>query len=379
MHSNSRRTDTIRDLLAVREIPQLGDVGLARARTTHGSAWAILEHQSAEVRDRAYAEADRIVAQTAGMGAHLVSVLSHDYPARLAELRDAPDVLFAKGTLAMADAPAVAIVGTRRATSYGLRVARALATTCARAGVTVVSGMAHGIDGAAHEAALAAGGRTVGVLGTGLNVVYPRQHRELQSRVGEDGLLLTELAPNRPGHGGSFPRRNRIIAALADITVVVEAGEGSGALITANYAHELHRRVAVVPNAIDVPSSKGANLLLKEGAEPLLAPEDVLTMLELRAQPTAAPILDGDAATCWDALVRGADDVAAIARLSSIPTRAAAAAVTALELEGLVQVEATGRIRMTIASAPLASAPLASALLASASFASASFAAAVPR
>ncbi len=353
MHSNSRSTDTVRDLLAVREIPQLGDVGLARARAAHGSASAVLALQSADVRGGAYVAADRIVAETACLHAHLVIRLSADYPPRLAELSDAPEVLFAKGALAIAEAPAVAIVGARRATSYGLRVARALATSCARAGVAVVSGMAHGIDGAAHEAALAAGGRTVGVLGTGLNVVYPRQHRELQSRVGREGLLLSELAPNCPGHGGSFPRRNRIIAALADVTVVVEAGEGSGALITANYAQELHRRVAVVPNAIDIPNSKGSNLLLKEGAEPLLSPEDLLAMLELRGQPTASPILDGDAATCWDALMRGADDVAAVARLSSIPTRAAAAAVTALELEGLVQVEATGRIRLMIAPAPL--------------------------
>ncbi len=355
MPSNSPRTDTVRDLLAAREIPQLGEVGLARARAIHGSAWAVLAQQSADVRDRAYREADRIVAETASIRAHLVSTLSSDYPPRLAELSDAPEILFAKGALAIADAPAVAIVGTRRASSYGLRVARALATSCARAGVAVVSGMAQGIDGAAHEAALAAGGRTVGVLGTGLNVVYPRQHRALQSRIGVEGLLLSELAPDRSGHGGSFPRRNRIIAALAAVTVVVEAGEGSGALITAHHAHELHRRVAVVPNAIDVPNSRGSNLLLKEGAEPLLAPEDLLAMLELQGQPTASPLLDGDAASCWDALMRGADDVAAVGRLASIPTRAAAAAVTALELEGLVQVEATGRIRLMIASAPLAS------------------------
>jgi DNA processing protein len=355
VHSNSHSADTVRDLLAVREIPRLGEVGLARARAEHGSASAVLASQAAEVRTRAYDAADRIVAETARLHAHLVTVRSADYPFRLAELSDAPEILFAKGAMAIAEAPAVAIVGARRATGYGLRVARALATTCARAGIAVVSGMAHGIDGAAHEAALAAGGRTVGVLGTGLNVVYPRQHRELQARVGEEGLLLSELAPDRPGHGGSFPRRNRIIAALAEVTVVVEAGEGSGALITANYAQELNRRVAVVPNAIDIPTSKGSNLLLKEGAEPLLEPEDLLAMLELRGQPTASPILDGDAATCWHALMQGADDIAAVARLSSVPTRVAAAAVTALELEGLVQVDATGRIRQTIAAASLAS------------------------
>ena len=153
-------------------------------------------------------------------------------------------------------------------------------------------------------------------------------------------------------HGGTFPRRNRIIAALADLTVVVEAGEGSGALITANYAHALDRLIGCVPNAIDVPSSRGSNALLKEYAEPILSPDDVLSMLSLRAEPTPAPILDGDAAACWEAIQSGATDLSGLARGASLSIRAAATALTALELEGLVHVEVTGQIRSALTSGP---------------------------
>ena len=267
------------------------------------------------------------------------------YPARLLDLPDAPQEVFVRGTLPSASPPAVAIVGTRGASSYGLRIARALATSLAQAGVAVVSGLARGIDGASHEAALAAGGRTVAVLGTGLDVVYPRSHRALQRRIGLDGLLLSELPAASTGHRGSFPRRNRLIAALADIVVVVEAGDKSGALITADYALELNRTVACVPNGIDVPSAQGSNALLKRGAEPILHPDDLLFLLNMRAMPTPSPSLDGDAATCWDSLQRGATDIDAIVRDSGLSHRAAMAAITSLEIEGLVAVDMLGGVR----------------------------------
>ncbi len=270
------------------------------------------------------------------------------YPERLTELRDPPGRLYGLGGLDAAQAPAVAIVGTRRATPYGLRVTRAIAAACARAGASVVSGLAAGIDGAAHEAALAAGGRTVAVLGTGFDTVYPRTHRALQERIAREGLLLSELAPGQAGHGGTFPRRNRIIAALADVTIVVEAGEGSGALITADVALDLGRRIGCVPNAIDVPSARGSNALLKAGAEPVLSPEDVLAMLALRAEPTPPPRLDGDAASCWDAICRGAMDMHTVTARSGLTARAVSVAMTALEVEGLLSVDAAGVIRPAV-------------------------------
>lgn len=340
--------DTTRDLIAARALPGVGDVGLLQGLTRFGSARALLDVRGDRERAAAYDAADDVISATAAMGAFAVVRTDPGYPTRLAELADAPAVLFGKGVMATAEAPAVAIVGTRAASSYGLRVARAIATACARAGVAVVSGLAHGIDGAAHEATLAAGGRTVAVLGTGLDITYPRRHHVLQERVARDGLLLSELPPGVSGHGGTFPRRNRIIAALADITVVVEAGERSGALITANYAHALDRRIACVPNAIDIPSSMGSNALLKAYAEPILSPDDVLAMLAMRAEPTPMPLLDRDSAACWDAIQQGATDLASIARRASLSIRCAANALTTLEVEGLVHVEATGRIRSSI-------------------------------
>lgn len=271
-----------------------------------------------------------------------------EYPARLLELADRPSPLYARGVLAAAHPKAVAIVGTRNASAYGLRVARAIATACARAGVSVVSGLALGIDGASHEAALAAGGRTVAVLGTGIDLAYPRSHRALQERIATDGLLLSELPGNSTGHRGSFPKRNRIIAALADVVVVVEAGSESGALITARHAEELNRTLACVPNAIDAPNAAGSNDLLKQGAEPILDPMDVLSLLDLRATPTPAPRLDAHAAACWDAVQQGASTIGAIALAGNLSHRVAASAVSALEIEGLLSVDATGTVRSAI-------------------------------
>ena len=268
------------------------------------------------------------------------------FPQPLRDLKSVPRALWLQGTLAVAESPAVAIVGTRRATPYGERVAKAIAALCARHGVCVVSGLAAGIDAAAHTAALEADGRTVAVLGTGIDQVYPRQHRALQARIARDGLLLSEHGPGETGHAGSFPQRNRLIAALATVVVVVEAPESSGALNTARYARELGRTLAVVPHPIDSPSGRGSNLLIKShDAEPLLAPEDVLTLLDLQATPTVGLTLDGDAAACWDALRTGAVNVAAIAARTGLPTRQVSALLALLEIDGLVAFDAAGQVR----------------------------------
>lgn len=349
MHSSSRESaENTRDVVAARALPGVGDVGFVRALANGQSAGDLLAAATPSERDTAQRAAHDTLIAADRIGADVLVVTDERYPARLRDLADAPAVLFAKGAIPIAEPPAVAIVGTRGASNYGLRVARAIASTCARAGVSVISGLAQGIDGAAHEAALEAGGRTVGVLGTGLDFTFPRRHRALQERVAREGLLLSELSPGVPGHAGAFPRRNRIIAALADVTVVVEAGEGSGALITADFAHALHRHVACVPNAIDIPSSAGSNALLKSGAEPILSPDDVLSLLSLKAQPTPLPLLDDDAAACWHAIVNGALDVVAIARATNLSVRVASTALTALELEGLVVVEASGSVRRDV-------------------------------
>lgn len=271
------------------------------------------------------------------------------YPARLRELKSAPRQLWVRGTLAVGEPPAVAIVGTRKATPYGERVARAIAATCARHGVCVVSGLARGIDAAAHGAALDAGGRTVAVLGTGIDQYYPRQHRALQDRIAREGLVMSEFGPGDAGHAGAFPQRNRLIAALADVTVVVEAPESSGALNTARYARELGRTLAVVPHNIDAPNGKGCNLLLRnEHAEPVLAPDDVLAMLRVAAMPTVGLALDGDAAVCWHALVNGADSAATIARETGMPLRQVSSVLALLEIDGLVTFDVAGRVHAAV-------------------------------
>lgn len=268
------------------------------------------------------------------------------YPSSLRELKSPPRRLWVRGTLAVAEPPAVAIVGTRRASPYGERVARAIASACVRAGACVVSGLAQGIDGVAHRAALDAGGRTVAVLGTGIDQYYPRPHRALQDRIAREGLVMSEFGPGETGHAGAFPLRNRLIAALADVTVVVEAPESSGALNTARYARELGRPLAVVPHNIDSPTGRGGNALLKtEHAEPVLTPDDVLALLRLSASPTVGLTLDGDAASCWHALTAGATDVAGIARATGLPVRHVSSVLALLEIDGLVTFDAAGRVQ----------------------------------
>lgn len=281
----------------------------------------------------------------AGTDAWCLSPDADAYPSALRTLKSPPRQLWVRGTLVVCEPPAVAIVGTRNASPYGIRVATAIAVACARAGVCVVSGLAKGIDGAAHLGALSANGRTVAVLGTGIDQYYPKPHRTLQDRIARDGLVMSELGPGETGHGGSFPLRNRIIAALADVTVVVEAPESSGALNTARYARELGRTLAVVPNPIDSPSGRGSNALLKvEHAEPILAPSDVLALLSMAASPTVGLALDGDAALCWDALQRGASEIAAIAKYTGLPVRQVTATMALLEIDGLVTFDAAGRV-----------------------------------
>lgn len=182
----------------------------------------------------------------------------------------------------------VAIVGTREASPYGIRVAECLATACAKAGLVVVSGLARGVDAAAHRAALAAGGLTIGVQGTGVDVPYPASHRALHEALATRGLVLGEMEPGTLATPGCFPRRNRIIAALSHVTVVVEAGYKSGAINTATQALELGRVVAAVPGRMDEERAMGSNRLLRDGAHVISDVEDLLNLFELSTACRAA-------------------------------------------------------------------------------------------
>ena len=268
------------------------------------------------------------------------------YPEALLDLSNPPPILWARGDLSMLQKPCVAIVGTRRATAYGARVTRELSGALARAGACVVSGLARGIDANAHHGALDSHGATCAVLGTGLDVVYPKAHDLLQTEIGSRGLLLSELEPNDPSRKGSFPKRNRIIAALARLTIVVEAGEPSGALITAKEANTLNRTVAAVPGPIDVPQASGSNRLVREGAQIITCIQDAIALMGLTAPIRLAAIPEGsNERRLWDALSLGAADLDTLCTRSGLPARDGIAAASALELLGLVECALTGEVR----------------------------------
>jgi len=221
---------------------------------------------------------------------HAIRILLDDdthYPTLLREIADPPGVLFAAGDLSESDQRSVAIVGTRHATPYGLRQSQRLATELVQAGFTVVSGLARGIDAAAHRGALAAGGRTIAVLGGGLLRLYPPEHAELAYEIQQHGAVLSEAHPLRPPSSGNFPQRNRVITGLSLGVVVIEAGARSGALISAHHALEQGREVFAVPGSIECPVARGCHQLLREGAKLVESIDDIveeLTMLSERVR-----------------------------------------------------------------------------------------------
>ncbi|MEE8451926.1 MAG: DNA-processing protein DprA [Thermoguttaceae bacterium] len=217
---------------------------------------------------------------------------SHDhYPRMLREIHDPPGVLFVRGRLTPEDALAVAVVGTRHGSRYGLRQAEQLGGSLARAGLTVVSGLARGIDSAAHRGALAAGGRTIAVLGSGVLNIYPPEHEELARQVIAQGALLSEAPPLAQPLAGTFPQRNRLISGLSLGVVVVEAAQRSGALITARHAMEQGREVFAVPGQVDTRTAAGCHRLIRDGAKLVETVDDVLE--ELGPLVEAAPREDG--------------------------------------------------------------------------------------
>jgi DNA processing protein len=212
---------------------------------------------------------------------HGIDVLTEtdaQYPRPLRQIHDPPGVLFRRGKLPQ-DELAVAIVGTRHATRYGLAQAERLAGSLARTGFTVVSGLARGIDAAAHRGALAAGGRTIAVLASGLLEIYPPEHEKLADEVAEGGYLISEAPPRMVPISGAFPQRNRVISGLSLGTIVIEAPERSGALITARHAYEQGREVFAVPGPIDSRMSRGCHSLIKDGAKLVESIDDVLAEL----------------------------------------------------------------------------------------------------
>jgi DNA processing protein len=223
-----------------------------------------------------------------------------------------------------------------------------LTRSLVRAGVTVVSGMARGIDGTAHRTALEEGGDTIAVLGTGIDVPYPVGHRQLHRTIAERGLVVSENPPGMKAHQGAFPKRNRIIAALAPVTIVVEAGFRSGALNTASQALELGRTVAAVPGPIDSDQSRGSNQLLRDGAVLIASPEDALALLGLSAPVNAresTPLLPDTEQKVWESTERGYADMDSLPGKTGLTMAECLAAVTSLEILGLIECSLAGEVR----------------------------------
>lgn len=264
--------------------------------TASRSALESVVGKSLAQRISTYSEAVDVGAQERAMRDRNVNLITLDdiqYPPRLAEIYDPPLVLFARGELLEQDQHCVAIVGTRRPTPYGIRMAEKFGGELAARGITVVSGLALGIDTAAHRGAIEAGGRTIAVLGCGVDVVYPKQNADLYEAIAANGVVMTQFAMGTEPKGTHFPVRNRIISGLSLGTLVVEAPVQSGALITARQAAEQGREVFAVPGQLDIRNSAGPHALIREGAKLVESIEDILVELQVpaRARQMSKPVL----------------------------------------------------------------------------------------
>lgn len=272
-------------------------------------------------------------------GIRIITRHDSEYPAALRAISGAPRELFVRGGLLPQDAMAVAIVGARRASEYGKAVARRLAADLAGHGVTIVSGMARGVDGAAHQGALDAGGRTIAVLGCGPDIAYPRVHASLMQRIICAGAVLSEFSPGMPPRPEQFPQRNRIISGLSRGVVVVEGRMGSGALITADFALEQGREVFAVPGNIFEETSWAPHQLVSQGARLVGSAADILDELKIprgSAAPSAPVSLDEGERAVWMHLSLTPQHLDRIAALTGQPVARTSRVLLMLEAKGLV-------------------------------------------
>lgn len=284
----------------------------------------------------------RVYEDITNKGIKVLTWEDKEYPEKLFAIDQPPPVIYLKGTIKPEDRWSVAIVGTRRVTSYGRQVTEQTSAYLARNGMTVVSGLARGVDGVAHQTALNNGGRTIAVLGSGLDQIYPPEHRQLAERIIENGAVISDYHPGTPPDASNFPPRNRIISGLSLATVVVEAGETSGALITATFAAEQGREVFAVPGPIYAPQSKGTNRLIHEGAQPLLDPADIIDSLNLRKvdhykQATLLLPVDEIESKLMEILSLEPVYIDEIQAKAGYPVEKVSAALTMMELKGMVR------------------------------------------
>lgn len=351
-------------LIALNMIPHIGPIRLRNLQDRIGPPAAILganKDHLLRVPGIGEAAADAIASWESAIdlsgelqrirdfNCHIVTWNDPNYPELLKQIYDPPFVLYVKGSLIPRDKNSVAVVGSRQTTHYGINVARKLSYQMAYVGVTVVSGGARGIDTAAHQGALNGKGRTIAVLGTGINIIFPSENAALFEKISENGAVITQFPFNRPADKQSFPIRNRIVAGMTLGTVVVEANLSSGALITANFATEAGRQVFAVPGSIDSPRSKGCHELIKKGAKLCEGAEDILSEFEYLFPPSNRPpsaaetgVLPALELSETEQLVYGAlshDEISIdeVIERSSLPASAASVALLSLEMKRLVK------------------------------------------
>ena len=294
------------------------------------------------VATRPRVDLEREMEKLRRLGVKLLTLEDPDYPPPLRNIADPPPVLYLRGELLPGDELAVAVVGTRMPTVYGRQAAELFARGLAENGVTVVSGLAKGIDTHAHRAALEAGGRTIAILGSGLDIIYPSENRKLAAEIVERGALVSEFPLGTQPDGVNFPRRNRIISGLSFASLVVEAGETSGALITAEFALEQGRDVFAVPGNIFSPASRGPNRLILEGAKPACELRDLLeelkldTAVEQREARGAIPESDTEVAVLR-CLGHEPIHIDEVRRAVCLPMAVVSSTLTMLELKGLAR------------------------------------------
>ncbi len=352
--------------IALARLPGLGPHRMAQLLSMFGSASGVLQaplaaFRGAGVMNRALLDAMQRITPADGeaierlaesRNQQLLTPVDPGFPVLLRSIPDPPLLLFAVGQVSLASQPAVAIVGSRDHTAYGEAVAASMGHAAGLAGIVVVSGMARGLDATAQAAALDAGGTTVGVLGCGADLVYPRQNAPLYRRVAAEGLLLTESPPGEEPTQGAFPRRNRLISGLARALVVVEAADGSGTMITVATALEQGREVLAVPGPITSATSRGTNRLIRDGATPLLSPGELLALYG--ASPPSPPSAPALAPQCTlsptEARVFGSIShdpvpVDSIAIAVGMPIGDLLATLLGLEIGGMVEAVGGGRYR----------------------------------
>lgn len=311
----------------------------------------------APTTDELQARIDRTLTWAAQPDNHVLTLADDDYPQSLLTIADPPPVLYAKGKLSLLTRPAIAIVGSRNATKQGLENAERFAQALSAAGLTVISGMALGIDASAHQGALLqavaarGSGSTVAVTGTGLDLVYPARHRDLAHKIAGAGCLLSEYPLGTPAIASNFPRRNRIISGLSLGVLVVEAATQSGSLITARSALEQGREVFAIPGSIHSPLSKGCHLLIRQGAKLVESAQDILEELrwDSGSLPALAPVPAAQSASLSDALLQAAGydpvSVDQLVQRSKLSAAEVQGGLLTLELDGKIELLPGGQYR----------------------------------